>query len=252
MNHPMSVNVNTRVRWSAMQTIPCIKNLHGASVWDAAAGLGFFAEQMSARGARVLATDIDENSLIFCSKIPGVQTCLLNLEVDKLPAGPFDCILVGEVLEHIKNPNEFLIRAAQKLRSGGTLLLTTPAYEGLLTHTAGKRLCHDTGAEKHERDGFTIEELRSFYLNAGLENFNHRYCIYFLAESFMQLTKWFYLRKSKKYSAQSDVLAYTNTFIYKTLRAIYPLLHFIFLAEDLVLQSTSINGHCHIVWATKP
>ncbi len=251
MNHPMSVNANTRVRWSAMQLLPCLHKLRGARVWDAAAGLGFFSAQFAARGAEVLATDIDSRSLAYCARIPGVCTSLLDLDRDDPPQGPFDFIFIGEVLEHIKKPEDFMVRAAQELRIGGTLLLTTPAEEGPLTHTHGKRLGHDNGAEKHERDGFTLGELRSYCEKAGLTDFDHRDCIFFLTELFMQMTKWLYLRKHGCYTSQADVLACTDSFSHCVLRGIYPLLHPIFLAEDALLRASPVPGHCHIAWASK-
>lgn len=40
--------------------------------------------------------------------------------------GPYDVITIIETLEHVQNPRELLIRAAQRLRSGGLLYGTTP------------------------------------------------------------------------------------------------------------------------------
>jgi len=40
--------------------------------------------------------------------------------------GPYDCIVAGELLEHIENPGAFLDRAREALAPGGTLLVTTP------------------------------------------------------------------------------------------------------------------------------
>lgn len=250
--HPMHVNANTRVRWDSLRRLPCLADLKGKRVLDVAAGLGYFSARFAELGAAVLAVDIDAGSLAFCGRSAGVTTECLDIEAQGLPEGPFDLIFVGELLEHITNPEGFICRLRESLAPGGTLLLTTPAEEGLLAHSRGKRLGHEDGAEKHERDGFRREELRSMLTAAGLECRGNEYCIFYSAELFMQITKWFYLRKGKQYKTQADILNHTQSLSYRALCAVYPLIHPIFRLEERLLRNTSLAGHCHIVWAVRP
>ena len=49
-----------------------------------------------------------------------------------VPPGAFDCVVLGELLEHCADPSAIVAEAAQALRPGGYLLVTTPngAYHG--------------------------------------------------------------------------------------------------------------------------
>ena len=251
MIHPMSVNVNTRMRWTGMKSIPCLMHTANARVLDLAAGLGFFSVELAKQGNIVLATDIHEQSLDYLRKSYGLQTQVLDLEADTYPKGPFDIVLLCEVLEHLHSPENVVAKAATALAPGGTLVMTTPAMEGPLIHTPGKELGHHHGTEKHERDGFTKKELEDMARQAGLNIRGHRYCIFYGAELFMQATKLVYLLKKKEYSGQGDVVATMNSPFYKILRLIYPALHLGFLLEDAICNIFGAKGNCHIVWAEK-
>jgi SAM-dependent methyltransferase len=250
--HPMSVNVNTRMRWTVLRKLPFVANCKGKRVLDLAAGLGFFSAQLAEAGAEVLATDVHESSLRYLSENFVLPVALLDLEHEEYPTGPFDLIFLGEVLEHLHAPGEAVAKAAKCLAPGGVLLLTTPALEGPLINTPGKRLGHAHGAEKHEREGFTQQELTRLVQDAGLIPQGHVYSIFYFSELFMQLTKLIYLLKSRSYGGQADMVASMNSISYKALRAIYALVHPIFLAEEVLCRALNMRGNCHILWAVKP
>jgi 2-polyprenyl-3-methyl-5-hydroxy-6-metoxy-1,4-benzoquinol methylase len=42
------------------------------------------------------------------------------------PAGSFDVVLAGDVIEHLRDPGRFLTRIRPLIRPGGRLVLTTP------------------------------------------------------------------------------------------------------------------------------
>jgi len=250
--HPMSVNVNTRMRWAFLRKLPCIAKCRDRRVLDLAAGLGFFSVQLASAGARVLATDVHEASLKHLAGTFGLPVARLDLEKDEYPSGPFDIVFLGEVLEHLHAPDHVVAKAAACLAPGGVLLLTTPALEGPLINTPGKRLGHDHGAEKHEREGFTRDELNQLAINAGLEPRGHAYSIFYLSELFMQLTKLVFLLKSRGYQGQADMVASMDSLSYKALRIIYGMVHPVFLAEEKLCRTLKLRGNCHIVWAVKP
>ncbi|MFP5240610.1 MAG: class I SAM-dependent methyltransferase, partial [Acidobacteriota bacterium] len=182
--HPMSVNVNTRMRWAALKNLGFIKGCRGRSVLDLAAGLGFFSVQLADSGARVLAADVHEGSLKYLSDTYGLEVARIDLEADEYPEGQFDLIFLGEVLEHVHDPEAVAAKAAARLAPGGVLLVTTPALEGPLIDTPGKRLGHSHGAEKHEREGFALPELQGIIQKAGLKPEGHLYSIFYLSELF--------------------------------------------------------------------
>lgn len=39
---------------------------------------------------------------------------------------PFDAVLIGEIIEHVAHPDELLFKAAQLVRPGGCIVMTTP------------------------------------------------------------------------------------------------------------------------------
>lgn len=250
-DHPMHVNTNTRTRWNVLRKLDFIQHVAGKSVLDLASGMGYFSLRLKENGAAVLATDIHEASLAFIREHCDIPVQRLNIEADAYPEGRFDVVLLCEVLEHVKNPGAVIAKASACLKPGGTLLVTTPALEGALIHSAGKELGHHHGAEKHERDGFSQQELTDLLLAGGLHVEGHRYSIFYLTELFMQLTKLVYLRKSKQYEGQSDILSATKSMPYKVLRTVYPFLNAVFDVEELLLRGLKCKGHCHIMWGRR-
>ena len=178
--HPMHINNNTRIRWEVIRSLPEIKDLSNKRVLDIGSGLGYFSLQFTGLGADVLAVDVDIMSLDFISENYGINTQYLDVENEILPDGGFDLILIGEVLEHIKNPLRLLRKAKACLNPDGQIMISTPAMEGLLTRSKGKSLCHDCGNEKHERFGFYHHELRSYFDQLDMKIVRHIYSIYFL------------------------------------------------------------------------
>ncbi len=123
--HPMAVNTNTRVRWEAIKHLPLIKNCRGKRVLDIACGLGFFSLRFSECGANVLAVDADGKALEYLHSNYNIETRLLDIENDPLPAGGFDLIFLGEILEHLKDYQNILNKSREALLPGGIILLTT-------------------------------------------------------------------------------------------------------------------------------
>jgi 2-polyprenyl-3-methyl-5-hydroxy-6-metoxy-1,4-benzoquinol methylase len=245
----MHINVNTRLRWETIKNLPTLKALQGKRVMDLGAGLGYFSVRFSELGARVLAVDVDQKALDYLSRQFGMEVRCMDVANDPMPDEKFDLIFIGEILEHIKEPFDLLQRAKCVLAPGGVILVTTPAMEGILTNTEGKRLGHHEGAEAHERDGFYIDELKAFFDRLEMKTVYHAFTIYTFAEIFMQLTKVGYLRKKSSYRGQSDVINVTSTFPFKVLKFIFPVLVLLFKAEQTVSGKLKLKGHCHVVVA---
>lgn len=247
--HPMSVNANTRVRWESIKNLPYLKGINGKKVLDIGAGLGFFSVQFKELGADVLAIDIDSRALEHMHRNYGIKTACMDIRKDALPQGPFDIIFIGEVLEHIKNPSGLISQVSNLLTTSGLLIITTPAMEGIFTNTRGKRLGHEDGSEKHERDGFTFEELESIVCQAGFSVVASRYSVYPFAELFMQLTKLMFLRKKKLYQSQADIVGSTENFTFKVLKTVFPVFLAVFKIEAMLCRLFKVRGHCHIIIA---
>lgn len=93
---------------------------------------------MSENKKEVYACDISENAINFLNKkikeknIKNIKIKLQNLN-DKLnyKENMFDCVISGEVLEHLENPSKFLKEIKRILKNNGKLIITTPNYFSL-------------------------------------------------------------------------------------------------------------------------
>lgn len=249
--HPMSVNVNTAIRWNVVRNLPFMKSLSGKKVCDLGAGLGFFSVGFANSGAIVTAMDVDTAALGYLSATYGINVAQKDVEKDELGLAEYDIVFIGEILEHIQNPAMLISKSAAALRPNGLLVLSTPALEGLLIHSEGKQLAHTHGSEKHERDGFSESELRKLLEEAGFEVVYSKFTIFLLAELFMQITKRAYMKSRQDYHSQSDVLAVTKTLKYRVLKVIFPLLMLVFRAEESISLALGLNGHCHLMVGRK-
>lgn len=249
--HPMSVNVNTAIRWNVVRNLPFMKSLNGKEVCDLGAGLGFFSVGFANGGAIVTAIDVDADALGYLSSTYGIKVLQNDVEKDELGLAEYDMVFIGEILEHIQNPAMLISKSAAALKPNGLIVLSTPALEGLLIHSEGKQLAHTHGSEKHERDGFSEIELRKLLEESGFEVIYSKFTIFLLAEIFMQITKRAYMKSRQAYHSQSDVLAVTKTLKYRVLKAIFPILMLVFRAEEFVSLALGLNGHCHILVGRK-
>jgi 2-polyprenyl-3-methyl-5-hydroxy-6-metoxy-1,4-benzoquinol methylase len=55
-----------------------------------------------------------------------------TLETYKPDNGLFDCLTMWDVIEHVRDPSNVLLRANEMLKTGGYLLMTTPNIDGIL------------------------------------------------------------------------------------------------------------------------
>jgi 2-polyprenyl-3-methyl-5-hydroxy-6-metoxy-1,4-benzoquinol methylase len=104
--------------------------VRGRRVLDAGTGLGYGAAILKSAGAaEVQAVDIDPGSIERARamfRIDGLEYLVDDCEVLSRVHGPFDVICNFENIEHLRNPDAFLARAAQLLADDGMLICSTP------------------------------------------------------------------------------------------------------------------------------
>ena len=99
-------------------------------VLDVGCGEGHFAAALARAGAEVVAVDVAAEPLRRAlARDPDLDVRLVE------PEGPlpfedssFDVVWAGEVIEHVADTSRWLSEVRRVLRSGGTLLLSTPDH----------------------------------------------------------------------------------------------------------------------------
>jgi len=99
-------------------------------VLDVGCGEGLFASELARSGARVLGIDVAEEPLERARERDPA------LELRHVPEGgewdladaSFDVVWAGEVIEHVADTAAWLSEVRRVLRSGGSLLVSTPAH----------------------------------------------------------------------------------------------------------------------------
>jgi len=104
-------------------------DLHG-DVLDFGAGIGNLTQRLASMGcfSRVAAADI----LARPPSLPAdvIWECAdLNIGLLGIRSGAFDVVVAAEVIEHLENPRGVARELYRILKSGGTLILTTPNNE---------------------------------------------------------------------------------------------------------------------------
>jgi 2-polyprenyl-3-methyl-5-hydroxy-6-metoxy-1,4-benzoquinol methylase len=106
----------------------------GARVLDVGCGEALFTAELARAGADVVGIDVAEEPLRRArARHPGLDLRLVDDEASwPLPDAAFDMVWAGEVIEHVAATASWLSQVRRVLRSGGALLLSTPAH-GRLT-----------------------------------------------------------------------------------------------------------------------
>jgi 2-polyprenyl-6-hydroxyphenyl methylase/3-demethylubiquinone-9 3-methyltransferase len=102
----------------------------GERVLDVGCGEGLLAAELAGIGADVVGIDVAEEPLKRArARDPELDLRLVDGEGPwDLPDASFDVVWAGEVIEHVADTAAWLSEARRVLRSGGTLLLSTPAH----------------------------------------------------------------------------------------------------------------------------
>jgi 2-polyprenyl-3-methyl-5-hydroxy-6-metoxy-1,4-benzoquinol methylase len=102
----------------------------GERVLDVGCGEGRFATELAGAGARVVGIDVAEEPLRRArQRDPELELELVAAEGPwELEDASFDVVWAGEVLEHVYDTAAWLSEVRRVLRSGGSLLVSTPAH----------------------------------------------------------------------------------------------------------------------------
>ncbi len=105
------------------------KYVNGKTVLDIACGTGYGSSLLLFRGAkRIYGGDISEEAIKFAKEhYRNIDFRVMNAEQLPFEDNFFDVIVSLETLEHLSNPEKFVGEAKRLLKTGGVLIISTPA-----------------------------------------------------------------------------------------------------------------------------
>jgi 2-polyprenyl-3-methyl-5-hydroxy-6-metoxy-1,4-benzoquinol methylase len=109
-----------RARW-------ILKRVRGNRLLEVGSGNGGMTRLLAPKVEHLVALDVSATSLaeVTALGLTNVETVSTLVERYR-PQAAFDCIVISEVLEHLRRPGEIVARCVDWLTPGGTLLVTTP------------------------------------------------------------------------------------------------------------------------------
>ncbi|MFC1658186.1 class I SAM-dependent methyltransferase [Candidatus Omnitrophota bacterium] len=113
-----------KVNYLYDKVLEILGNLPAAKLLELGTGGGTLAKQAKDRGWQVTALDIEKEPFKYKHEIEFRQGDLNQ----GLPFGEeaFDCVVMLEVIEHLKNPSFVLSQIYRVLKPGGIFILSTP------------------------------------------------------------------------------------------------------------------------------
>lgn len=98
-------------------------------ILDVACGVGYGSEILAKGGNRVFAIDIDEEAIEYAKrkyKSSTIKYRVSSAEKTPFKGRLFDAVVAFEMIEHLSNPDLFLIEMRRVLKRGGVMILSTP------------------------------------------------------------------------------------------------------------------------------
>lgn len=93
---------------------------------DVGPNVGTCLELARERGWRGRGIELNADAARHCRDVRRLDVVTGTLEDAPFPAASFDGILMGDVIEHLPDPQDALRRVASLLRPGGVVLVSTP------------------------------------------------------------------------------------------------------------------------------
>jgi SAM-dependent methyltransferase len=114
--------------------VPVLDGARPAAVLDVGCGEGRLTAELRAAGAAVVGVDVAEEPLRRARALdPLLDVRLVSAEGPwPFDDASFDLVWAGETIEHVADTEAWLSEVRRVLRSGGTLLLSTPAHGPLV------------------------------------------------------------------------------------------------------------------------
>ena len=138
------------------------------AVCDLGCWVGFLLAEAEARGWTASGVEPSDFAARFARERFGLDVQTGTLDGADLPAEVFDCVVIGDVIEHLPAPGRALERVSGLLRPGGVLYLALPDAGSRVARVLGARwwsvlpthvqyFTRSSLARLLVRHGFTVE-----------------------------------------------------------------------------------------------
>lgn len=169
------------------------------SILDIGCGSGYLANFVSEDDAFVSGVDIDSESVTLGSKRPNMDLAVVG-DATRLSytSGTFDCVLMGDVIEHFENPHPVLNESNRVLSQDGKMIVSVPAFRWLWGP-------HDE--HNNHADRYNISRLSDIAAKAGFNLNRYRYT------NFFPLPIYFILQRILERGVPSNTRGEHNAFL---------------------------------------
>ncbi len=155
--------------WSKVKVKLILKLVEGKTALDVGCGSGRLSKMLLERGFSVVAIDTDLKAVEIAKK-KGITAYASDIN-DWSKDEKFECIILGDVLEHIQDDRVALHKIHGMLTQNGCIVINVPAYQALFSKhdfaLGHKRRYSNKELKGKLRDsGFKIEYFRHWNLLA--------------------------------------------------------------------------------------
>ena len=106
---------------------------------DLGCWVGFFLAEARDRGWETVGVEPSTFASTYANERLGLDVRREDLFTADLPEASFDCVVLGDVIEHLVRPGEALDRIARLLAPGGVVYMALPDAGSRLAETMGAR-----------------------------------------------------------------------------------------------------------------
>jgi 2-polyprenyl-3-methyl-5-hydroxy-6-metoxy-1,4-benzoquinol methylase len=116
---------------------------------DVGCSAGSFLIAARGRGWAVRGIDVSPAAVDYAHATHGLDVSVATLEESRFATRSFDVVTIFECIEHMLDPRAALTAAADLLRDGGLLVITTPNVDGFVPRVTYWMLGRTLGAWEH-------------------------------------------------------------------------------------------------------